>query len=217
MRVYKKTLLSMMLATTILFGSACGNGTSNVNEGSTTKMESSTVTESKEETIDYNSIIAQLEDTDSPSFADFNSITMDGKVVDESIIKDKKLTMINVWATFCGYCIDEMPHLNELNQEYADQGFQVIGAITDVLNSNGSVIDSQMDLAKEIVAKTGVEYPTLLPTNDLIRMLLGGVSSVPATIFVDSDGNLVGDGYLGAKSKADWEKIIQEKLKEVQS
>lgn len=217
MRVYKKTLLSMMLATTILFGSACGNGTSNVNEDSTTEMESSTVTESKTETIDYDSIIAQLEDADSPSFADFNGITMDGKVVDESIIKEKKLTMINVWATFCGYCIDEMPHLNELNQEYADQGFQVIGVITDVLNSNGSVIDSQMDLAKEIVEKTGVEYPTLLPTNDLIRMLLGGVSSVPATIFVDSDGNLVGDGYLGAKSKADWETIIQEKLKEVQS
>ena len=62
----------------------------------------------------------------------FSTTDIDGNAVDESVLKGKKLTMVNVWTTFCGYCIMEMPGISELDEEYADKGFQVIGIVKDV-------------------------------------------------------------------------------------
>ena len=50
----------------------------------------------------------------SPSLlGEFESVDLEGNTVDESILADHQLTMINVWATFCGPCINEMPDLGQ--------------------------------------------------------------------------------------------------------
>ena len=59
----------------------------------------------------------------------FAATDMDGNAVDESILSGKKVTMINLWAPWCGPCVGEMPDLQKLNEKYADKGFQVIGVI----------------------------------------------------------------------------------------
>ena len=135
--------------------------------------------------------------------------------MDESIFADHKLTMINIWATFCSPCINEMPELGELNAEYAGEGFQVVGIAIDTLNSDGSVSDSQVELAREIVGETHADYLHLLPSADLIRLKLNQVTAVPETIFVDSEGNQVGTSYLGARSSSEWAEIIEDLLNEV--
>ncbi len=63
----------------------------------------------------------------------FSATDLDGNAVDESIFSSSKLTMVNIWATFCGPCIGEMPDLGLLNEEYASEGFQVVGIVADVL------------------------------------------------------------------------------------
>ena len=52
----------------------------------------------------------------------FTATDLEGVEVDQSIFSDYKLTMVNVWATFCTPCINEMPDLGELAAEYSDQG-----------------------------------------------------------------------------------------------
>ena len=124
--------------------------------------------------------------------------------------------MVNVWATFCGPCINEMPDLGELAAEYADKGVQIIGLVSDTMDSDGTISDSQVETAKEIVAETGADYRHLLPSDDLLG-ILSQIYAVPTTFFVDSEGVQVGDAIVTAQSKKKWIETIDGMLAEVQA
>lgn len=133
----------------------------------------------------------------------FTSETLDGKKADESIFKGKKVTMINIWATFCSPCIREMPDLQKLHEDYADKNFQVLGIVCDVYG------DTNLDTAKDIVKDTGVKYINLLPSDSLNEAKLNGVTSVPETFFVDESGAVIAGPYIGSRSYEDWSSIIE--------
>lgn len=154
--------------------------------------------------------------TENPSFSNFKALDLDGNDVDQTVFADYDLTMVNVWGTFCSYCLQEMPDLGEINKEYADKSFQVVGVVTDVLNQDMTVSTEQLELAREIVDKTKADYLHLVPTEDLLYAGIGSIRTLPTTFFLDKDGNFVGDVYSGAKSKSKWEDIIDKTLEEVQ-
>lgn len=151
---------------------------------------------------------AAPEATDSPDgensapagiLSSFSTTDIEGNAVDESLFSDYKLTMVNVWATYCGPCISEMPDLGTLAEEYADKGFQIVGLVSDVLDSDGNLDSAQIDKAKEIVASTGANYTHIVPGEGTYG-LLSQIYAVPTTLFVDSEGRQVGSAYLSAKS-----------------
>lgn len=145
----------------------------------------------------------------------FSAEDLDGNALDQSILEGHTLTMVNVWATFCTPCISEMPELGELAEEYADKGVQIVGLVSDVLDSDGSVSETQLDTAREIVSATSANYTHIVPSIDLYYGLLYQITSVPTTFFVDETGAQVGYAYLGARDKAEWSTIIDEMLAEV--
>lgn len=147
--------------------------------------------------------------------AAFTAVDLDGNSVDQTVLQGPKLTMVNVWATYCGPCISEMPDLGKLAGEYGPAGLQIIGLVTDVQDARGNTVASQVDLAKDIVAQTGANYLHLIPGTDLMY-LLQQITAVPTTFFVDASGRQVGGTYLGAKSAGDWADIIEKLLEEVQ-
>ncbi len=153
--------------------------------------------------------------TNRVSFGKFTATDLNGNEVTQDMFSNKDLTMINIWATFCGPCLEEMPGLGALSAEYANKGMQVVGIVVDVLDSSGAVSSSQVDFAKEIVQKTGASYTHLLPSEDLIRIKLNAVSAVPETVFVDKNGNVVGEPLVGSRSEDDWKAIIDKYLEEV--
>ena len=55
----------------------------------------------------------------------FSAKDIDGKNVSEAVFADSKITMVNVWGTFCGPCIREMPDLGVLDKKYGDD-FQIL-------------------------------------------------------------------------------------------
>lgn len=140
--------------------------------------------------------------------SDFTTTDIDGNTVDQSVFKGKKLTMVNIWATFCGPCINEMPDLGKISEEYADKGFQIIGIPVDVVDYYGNIDESQVELAKDIIDETGAVYLHILPSASLNQAKLSQVTSVPETIFVDENGNQVGESYIGSRSMAQWKEII---------
>lgn len=150
-----------------------------------------------------------------PILESFTAADLAGEEVDQSIFSGYDLTMVNVWATFCGPCLREMPDLGALHQEFSGEKFQIVGIVTDVLAQDGSIAQDQVELAKQIAEETGANYRHLLPSEDLTARLLWQVNSVPTTIFVDEQGCLVGQGYLGSRDADAWRAIIQEKLAEV--
>ncbi len=138
----------------------------------------------------------------------FSTTDIDGNTVDQSVFKGKKLTMVNIWATFCGPCINEMPDLGEINKEYADKGFQIIGIPVDVTDYYGNIDAGQIELAKEIIDETNADYLHIMPSASLNQAKLNQVTSVPETIFIDENGNQVGQSYIGSRSKEQWKEII---------
>lgn len=144
----------------------------------------------------------------------FTATDLDGNEVDQSILEGHKLTMVNVWGTFCGPCKQEMPYLAELHEEYADQGVQIVGLVSDVLTQDGSLDESLVEDARTIAAESGVTYTNLLPSQDLYG-ILSQIYALPSTFFVDEHGVQVGTLYMGAKDKDGWAAVIDEMLEEV--
>lgn len=141
-------------------------------------------------------------------FGTFESETLEGDAVSDDIFSKADLTMVNIWGTFCGPCIREMPDLGELSREYADKGVQVVGLVSDVG-------EAKNEKAEEIVSTTKADYTHIVASQDLMSGILGSVNVVPTTIFVDKEGNQVGDVYSGARDKAEWAGIIDKLLGEI--
>ena len=138
----------------------------------------------------------------------FSTVDLQGNPVDQSILSGYDLTVVNVWATYCSPCIQEMPDLGELAAEYADDGIQIIGFVSDVLNSDGTVSQSQVELAQDIAEQTGANYTHIVPDNGVLLYILSQISAVPTTFFVDAEGNQVGYAYSGARDKESWMELI---------
>ncbi len=153
---------------------------------------------------------------DTSVFGTFTAKDLDGNEVTQDIFASNKLTMVNIWATFCGPCINEMPDLGELAAEYADKGVGIVGIPLDVTDEKGNIDSYLYNEAVDIVATTRAAYTHIVPVESMFVRKLASVTAVPETIFVDSQGNQVGDCYYGARSKAQWTEIIEELLGEVQ-
>ena len=128
------------------------------------------------------------------------------------IVGQNKVTMVNVWGTFCGPCISEMPDIQELYEQYKGKGFGVVGLTCDIMN--GDKIDkSALSDALDIKADIGITYPLLIETAELDAKF--STQYVPATFFLDKNGKIIDEGYTGAQSKQEWESIIKKNLNKV--
>lgn len=217
----RKKLLKFMIIMAALSVTACGQQEEAVQEENKTaevapaqeKAPEEEVQEEKEEAPATNEEPKSLEER---AFMEFEAENLEGETVTQDIFKDKKLTMINIWGTFCGPCIEEMPFLGELNQEYADKDFQIVGVVADSLDQDMNIDPAQVEKAQEMVKETGASYLHILPSKELVEKKLVYTQMIPETIFVDSTGQQIGDLVIGSKDKAGWSAIIDEKLAEVQ-
>ena len=126
-------------------------------------------------------------------FPQFATTNLAGETVTNEIFAQKKITVVNIWGTFCPPCIAEMPELGVL-AENLPAGAQLIGIVCDAQ----SAADNQtLDAAKKILAEANANFPNLIPNAELGNFLQN-VYAVPTTIFVDAQGNLIGEPVIGA-------------------
>ena len=142
---------------------------------------------------------------ESAGSATFEVTSMDWDTVTSDILPRSKLTMVNVWATYCGPCLNEMPGLGELAAEYGPEEFQIIGIVSDVLEGGDSA------LAESLIEQTGASYTHLLLNESIYYALLTDVSAVPTTFFLDENGTVI-ETVVGSMEKSKWEELIHELL-----
>lgn len=134
---------------------------------------------------------------------EFKTQDLEGNEITQEIMKDKKITMINVWGTFCGPCIEEMPDLQKIYEEYKGEDFNLIGLVADVK------LGSDTQEATAVVNQTGVKYKNVLVNEVLNKEILSHFDYVPFTIFVNSEGKILDTmvagslNYEGYKSEID--------------
>lgn len=147
------------------------------------------------------------DDFDNEALLSFELTDLEGnEVVVGDYITGNTVTMINYWGTFCGPCINEMPELAELEKEYKDKGFEILGMTCDVYDGAGGYDEDILLDAIDIVEDTGVEYPVFVATPELLDYAL--LEAYPTTVFVDSEGNLLMSPIVGSHTKEEWEEYI---------
>ena len=138
----------------------------------------------------------------------FTGQDIEGNEISSDIFSKSKLTMVNVWATYCNPCLSEMPELGELAGANEEEEFQVIGIISDVMDTADQ---KTIDMAKELITQTEADYPHLVLNESVYFALLTDVAVVPTTFFIDENG-VVLDTVLGAMNRSGWEEKINELL-----
>ena len=128
------------------------------------------------------------------TFSEFVTYDIDGNEVTESIFANKDLTVVNIWGTFCGPCINEMPELGAWEKELPDN-VQIVGLIVDISSTDD---ETQIAAAKQITEKADVGFVNLIGGNGAFDELISSIVGVPTTIFVDKSGNIVGEIIVGA-------------------
>lgn len=102
--------------------------------------------------------------------------TLDGKAFDLAALKGK-VVVLNLWATWCGPCRDEMPVLDAFAKRYAARGVLVVG-----LDEN-----DPEDLGEVQNVMAAFSYPALMaetaPTNDVHQPRV-----LPMTYVIDAQG-----------------------------
>lgn len=145
------------------------------------------------------------------SVGSFTTEDINGEEYTEAVFQEADLTMVNVFATWCGPCVNEIPYLAELDEKMKDKGVQVIGIVMDAVK--GTEKDEEGIKKAQILAeKTKAEYPFLLPDSGYMNGRLSYVQAFPETFFVDKNGNIVGETYSGSRSLEEWEEIVNTEL-----
>ncbi len=90
-----------------------------------------------------------------------------------------RVVLVNFWATWCGPCRQEMPHLNKLYDKYRGSGFVLLGVN----------IDDDARTATDLSAKLGLKFPVLLDTDKTVSRLYE-MGAMPSTVVIDREGRV---------------------------
>lgn len=122
---------------------------------------------------------------------DFTVFDAQGNEVKLSDFSGKPI-VLNFWASWCPPCKEEMPHFDEV---YADEKDNVVFMMIDM-------VDGQRETQKkgqQYVSDQGYDLPVYFD-NQQQAAATYGISSIPTTVFIDKDGNII-TGYQGAIDK----------------
>lgn len=187
--------------------------------GKTAQVEQATADQADDQTLqeaddfeDAPDIISNLEDgtvnrknSDSPKSAGvtksaksgggsklcYSGKDVNGKQVNTAdIFAQNKVTLVNLWASWCGPCAGEIPELDEINGELQKKGCGVMGILTDGEDPDG------LNDALDILDDAGATYTNVICSESLLEEL--GIEAFPTTFFVDSSGNILGEPVIGA-------------------
>lgn len=105
---------------------------------------------------------------------------MDGTPVALTDLRDD-VVLLNVWATWCKPCREEIPALDSLYHEFAPRGLTVVGVSIDVIDDTARIAG----FAREL----GATYPLWLDPADKVSATFRAIG-VPSTYLIDRDGVL---------------------------
>jgi peroxiredoxin len=91
--------------------------------------------------------------------------------------------MLNVWATWCAPCREEMPQLQALHEQFGHRGLRILGVSVDSRGSEPTI--------RRFVEEGGYTYTILHDPADVVSREFRTSGGVPETFLIDGDGRLV--------------------------
>jgi thiol-disulfide isomerase/thioredoxin len=170
----KKSSIMAILVILLLILSSCSAPSS----GGGAAISEEATEETTEETAQESSS-KQEEDKNKTYAPDFSLEDLDGNIITLASFGGKNL-IINFWATWCPFCVDEMPDLQKLYENYKDEDLVVIAI---------NIQESKSRVTK-FLEDEGIDLPILLDEKGTTAITYGA-NSIPLTIAVNKEGVVV--------------------------
>ncbi|MBO5716371.1 MAG: TlpA family protein disulfide reductase [Clostridia bacterium] len=185
----KRFLLFVLIIATLIFTSSCKALYNNLassyapNNIETLPKSSTTTMPSQSTTSDTSEQTPSEDDSPASTWngADFTVLDKDGNEIKLSDLAGKPI-VLNFWATWCGYCVKEMPDFQTAYEKYTNVQFVMV----NVTDGYYETITS----AKEFVAEKDFTFPIYFDTKSSATAAFD-VNSYPQTFFIDANGTLV--------------------------
>jgi thiol-disulfide isomerase/thioredoxin len=110
-----------------------------------------------------------------------------------------KVVLVEFWATWCGPCVEAIPHLSELNEKYPAKRFQLM-----------SFVEEGHKTMDKFLTRKSVKYPIGLESNSLEDY---GITGIPHAFILDRSGRVLWHGY---SADPEMEKILAAELKKTE-
>lgn len=136
--------------------------------------------------------LSQIEQAINQPAPEFTIKDRDGKEVSLADFKGKKI-YINVWASWCGPCKQEIPELEQVYQKYKDKedyAFLSVVSSSEAEFANSRPAEQSKDKILQVAKELGVTYPVLFDSKDQVFESYQ-IKAFPTQLFIDSKGTLV--------------------------
>jgi peroxiredoxin len=111
---------------------------------------------------------------------DFTFPGLDGKMVSLSDHKGK-VVLVNIWATWCPPCVDEMPSMEKLYQNFKGENFEILAV---------SIDEAGLKAVAPFMKKTNLTFPALIDSEGTIKTVYG-ITAIPESFIIDKQGFLI--------------------------
>ena len=132
----------------------------------------------------------------------FEGTDLNGNPVSsEKLFAQHEITMVNIWATWCGPCVSELKDLQALHLRFLEKDCGIVGLMTD----------RNTEEAQRLVRENGMTYPVVLAPDKFDSIV--PFSAIPTTFFVDRNGTYLGPKIVGVQT-AQYEQTMESLLAE---
>jgi thiol-disulfide isomerase/thioredoxin len=110
-----------------------------------------------------------------------------------------KVYLVEYWATWCGPCIGNIPHLNQLQKKYGKDGLVIIGMTNPDVDADATGTarkeNNTLQMVRDFVAKQGdrMDYHVAydMPNRETYKSMMGTIGGIPHAFLFGRDGRLL--------------------------